>query len=377
MVLRPRITALCLCLCLCLFALPAGAQHSLILPGATRSLLLDALRVGDRLLVTGDHGHILYSDDGGSNWTQAAVPTRVMLTALAFPSPQRGWAVGHDGQILVSVDGGMRWTVQRDGLAAQRRLDRQNLARLETAVEACLRRLGSKALPDERLSACSELAELEAQRDLARERMAEPVHTAPLLDVFFVDDLTGLAVGAFNTLLRTTDGGVTWTAQGAALDNPYEFHLNAITGGPDGKLWIAAEGGLLFHSGDGGATWETLATPYEGSWFGIIRAPGTNTLVVFGLGGNAFRSVDGGRSWQRVATGSARSLAGGVFINRRYALLVGAVGTLLVSGDGGASFAPRDWGGRQGLSAVAHAADHAILVGQGGIHRVHPFGGHP
>ena len=66
-----------------------------------------------------------------------------------------------------------------------------------------------------------------------------------------------------------------------------------------------------------------------------------------------------------------------MFINRRYALLVGAVGTLLVSGDGGASFAPRDWGGRQGLSAVAHAADHAILVGQGGIHRVHPFGGHP
>jgi len=370
MALQLRVAALCLWL----FALQGSAEPSLIVPGATQSLLLDAVRAGDRLLVAGDHGHVLYSDDGGDTWTQAEIPTRAMLTALSFPGPERGWAVGHDGHILVSVDGGERWTLQRDGLAAQRRGDRQQLNRLERAVEDCRRKLGADAGVSERLAACTELVDLEAQLQSARERMAAPTHTPPLLDVFFVDDLTGVAVGAFNTLLRTVDGGVTWTPQHHALDNPDELHLNAVTGGADGRMWIAAEGGLLFYSGDAGATWESLDSPYGGSWFGVIRAPGTDTLVVCGLGGNAFRSVDGGRSWRRVETGSGRSLAGGVFINRRYALLVGAVGTLLVSDDGGASFAPRDWGGRQGLSSAVSAAEHAVLVGQGGIHRVHPFG---
>ena len=56
---------------------------------------------------------------------------------------------------------------------------------------------------------------------------------------------------------------------------------------------------------------------------------------------------------------------------------MGAVGSLLVSSDGGASFRTHDWGGRQGLSAVTSVAGTAILVGQGGIHRASPFGETP
>lgn len=366
-------------ICVALIALAplASAESSLVLPGASRSLLLDAASAGERLVIAGDFGHILYSDDEGDSWIQADVPTRTMLTAVHFPTAQRGWAVGHDGIILHSADAGRSWTQQRDGLRDQAQINRDRLKDVQAELAHCRKRLLATSDAEERLAACSEINELQMDLEDQQAIIDEPLHTPPLLDVFFVDELRGLAVGAFNTLLRTTDGGVNWRLLTDALDNPYDFHLNAITGGPDGRVWIAAEGGLLFASEDAGATWTSLDSPYEGSWFGIIRAPASDTLLVFGLGGNAFRSVDGGQQWQRVDTGTERSLAGGVFVGEQYALLVGSVGTLLASSDGGARFAPRDWGGRQGLSGVAAARERAILVGQGGVHHAPAFGEEP
>ena len=107
------------------------------------------LEDGKRLVVVGDRGHILFSDDQGSTWTQARVPTRQLLTAVFFLDDKRGWAVGHDAQILTSSDGGATWSKQFE--------------------------------------------------DLARE--------APLLDVTFLDARHGFAVGAYGALLETTDGG--------------------------------------------------------------------------------------------------------------------------------------------------------------------------
>jgi len=34
-----------------------------------------------------------------------------------------------------------------------------------------------------------------------------------LWSVYFVNELTGWAVGGYGTILRTTDGGTTWTSQ--------------------------------------------------------------------------------------------------------------------------------------------------------------------
>ena len=67
---------------------------------ASQSLLLDATHAGKRLVVVGDRGHILFSDDQGRTWTQARVPTRQLLTAVFFLDDKRGWAVGHDALVV-------------------------------------------------------------------------------------------------------------------------------------------------------------------------------------------------------------------------------------------------------------------------------------
>jgi photosystem II stability/assembly factor-like uncharacterized protein len=353
---------------------PALAETSLMMPRASEAMLLDAVRAGDRLLVAGDHGHILYSDDEGDTWQQAKVPTRRALTALSFPDPARGWAVGHDGLILATIDAGESWVIQRDGLKAQQKINEEAVRRARGQVEANKEAL----LASENAEQIAELQEIAEELELdledAEAVLEEAINAPPLLDVYFIDEMHGFAVGAFNTLLQTADGGVEWQLGSALLDNPDEYHLNAITGDERGRLWIAAEGGLLYRSEEAGSSWDQLETPYHGSWFGIIHAPASDTLVAFGLRGNVFRSEDAGDSWLRIETNSDRTLAGGVFINNRYALLVGAVGTLLVSDDSARTFRQIASGTRLPLSSVASIAGTALLVGQGGVHRASPFG---
>jgi photosystem II stability/assembly factor-like uncharacterized protein len=371
---RLVLTAIVFMLC-SLLPMPTLAEDALLMPLASQSLLLDVVSIGDELVVVGEHGHILLSDDNGESWRQAQVPSRQMLTAVHFSTPSRGWVVGHDGLILASVDGGEHWVVQRDGLRHQKLLNELKLASLQTRREELRGSLLAAESRGQRSELQLALEDLELDIEDAQYQLQDAVHAPPLLDVFFRDELRGIAVGAFNTLLLTTDGGVSWRYLSDRLENPDEYHLNAVTGDSDGNLWIAGEGGVLFHSADAGENWRTLSSPYAGSWFGIDLALQSGRLLVFGLRGNVFFSDDGGDSWLGSAVATDRSLAGGGFLNERYVMLVGAVGTLLVSEDGGASFSSRPLGERVNLSAVACAGGQALVVGQGGVYRAAGVGG--
>lgn len=350
-------------------ALNASAEDALQMPRAAQSLLLDIVRVDTRLVAVGERGHILYSDDNAGSWSQAQVPVRQLLTAVYFPSDLLGWAVGHDGLILASNDGGQHWVLQRNGLSDQGLLNQQSLKTLESNRQAAQQALLSADSRAKRETLKIELEELALDIEDIQLLLSEPVFAPPLLDVFFSDALRGVAIGAFNTLLITADGGASWKLASRLLDNPEEFHLNAVTGDGLGNLWIAGEGGVIFKSSDYGDHWLALNSPYAGSLFGIDYSKKSARLLLFGLRGNVFYSDDAGESWQRSRVPERRSLAGGHFINQDYAVLAGSVGTLLVSDDGGESFATIAMGSRVNLSAVTCIGGLSVAVGQGGVHK--------
>jgi photosystem II stability/assembly factor-like uncharacterized protein len=339
------------------------------MPRAAQSLLLDIVRVDNHLVAVGERGHILYSDDNADSWSQAQVPVRQLLTAVHFPSGSLGWAVGHDGLILASNDGGQHWVLQRNGLSDQGLLNQQNLKALQSDRQALQRALLTTDSQAKRETLEIELEELTLDIEDSQALLREPVFAPPLLDIFFSDALRGVAIGAFNTLLISGDGGASWKLASRLLDNPEELHLNAVTGDGLGNLWIAGEGGLIFKSSDYGRHWIALDSPYAGSWFGIDYSTTSARLLLFGLRGNVFYSDDSGESWQRSRVPENRSLAGGRFINKDYAVLAGSVGTLLVSDDGGQSFTPMALDSRVNLSAVTCIGGRAVAVGQGGVHK--------
>ena len=63
--------------------------------------LIGVAKAGKRIVAVGLRGHIVYSDDEGKTWTQAAnVPVSVDLLSVSFDDDKNGWAAGHGGAVL-------------------------------------------------------------------------------------------------------------------------------------------------------------------------------------------------------------------------------------------------------------------------------------
>lgn len=320
------------------------------MPLVTQSLLLDLVESGNRVIAIGERGAIILSDDR-SNWRQVAdVPTRATLTALSAVG-SKVWAVGRDGVILASDDAGEHWKAQRR----------------------------DPWLPP-----------TDADSSSAR-------HGAPLLDVLFLDERRGIAVGAYSLFLETSDGGATWNerqiladaapvATAAApgekwtfsrdelkIEDESEPHFNAITRTSDGSLLIAGERGSLLRSRDNGANWQRMKLPYDGSMFGAIGFEGQRAIV-FGLRGHAFETDNLGDTWRELATATELSLLGGARLAGGGVALVGANGLVLVrrSANEALSAGAIDPAGALAAVLPIEGGGAFLVAGENGVARYQP-----
>jgi photosystem II stability/assembly factor-like uncharacterized protein len=301
------------CLAVILIPLAAAAQTDQpaeILPLASQSLLLDVTLAGDRAVAVGERGHILISDDYGRSWSQRPAPTRATLTAVTFAGPQHGWAVGHDNVILHTRDGGLSWQHQY-----------------------------APGGPEIR-------------------------H----LDVHFLDERRGLVVGAYGVGAVTADAGESWEI---IQIHEEELHLNRISRGPDGRMYLAVEAGDILLSTDSGDSWEPMDSPYDGSFFGVLPLS-ARTLLAYALRGHAFRTTDGGDGWSAVEMPAPVLIAHAVRLASGPIVLAGQNEQFFISHDGGRGFAL--WRVPvQGASALAECPDGSLLaVGLNGVHRLTP-----
>ena len=291
--------------------LETPAQKS---PLAARGLVSGLTRAGKRLVAVGQRGHVLLSDDAGKTWQQADVPVSADLVAACFPNEQTGWAVGHDGVILASKDGGLSWSLQLDGLRAN------------AAVAADIKQKAAAQPQSETYKAL--LAEAARNAELGADK--------PFLDVWFADERTGYAVGAYNLAFRTDDGGATWTPWFDRTDNPKFLNLYAIRPA-GGQLFIVGETGLVLKLDPAAQRFRAVAVPYPGTLLGIVGD--SNTLLVYGLRGQAFRSEDAGSSWTKVNAALPATIVAGAALTDQL-VLADVSGRLSRSFDGGRTFQP-------------------------------------
>ncbi len=307
---------------------------------AIRVPLNALVMAGARLVTAGQRGYVLYTDDD-KNWTQAAVPVSSDLTALNFPTPLQGWAVGHEGVILHSTDGGATWTKQLDG---------KQVAELMVKSYKKPARAGDSV---------AQHLQKEA------ETFAAQGADKPFLDVWFEDDKTGFAVGAFNIIMHTEDGGKTWTPWLDRIDNPKGLHLYAIRP-VGGSVFIVGEQGLVLKLDRKEQRFVSVALPYQGTLFGVTGTP--SLTLVFGLRGNVFRSVDGGANWTKVDTGVNASISSGIVRADGSVVLVSQAGQVLVSTDDGVSFKKTQVATAAPAFAVAETGKGTVaLAGLGGV----------
>ncbi|VVN69963.1 WD40/YVTN/BNR-like repeat-containing protein [Pseudomonas fluorescens] len=306
---------------------------------APRSALNAIAQAGERLVVAGVRGHILYSDDQGQRWKQANVPVSVSLTGLCFADASTGWAVGHRGVILKTEDGGQNWTLQLDGFQAAQAIVQLNRNDPERVDEA---------------------------RRLVEEGADKPFLAAQCLSAKQV-----VVVGAYGLAFSTLDGGTHWAPVTALLEGSDSHHLNAVQL-LGGHLYLAGELGGLMRIDTRLRHFTRLDEPYDGSFFGLL-ATADNNLLAFGLRGHLFRSVDQGASWQAVALATSKSLTAGTRLSDGSLLLADESGTGWLSRDDGRTFTAINAQQRFPLVALLATRDGGSLaVGTNGITRFPP-----
>jgi photosystem II stability/assembly factor-like uncharacterized protein len=311
-------------------AAPAAlTEPALVTPKALGAATLAVARAGDRLVAVGERGTVLWSDDGGAHWQQAKVPVQAALTSVRFADERTGWAVGHLGVVLKTEDGGRSWVKQLDGVQA---------------AAALQRAAGS----DER-----------AQRQA--QRMVEEGPDKPFFDLEVIDAKHAVVVGAYGLAFATADGGAHWSPLPTASANPKSLHLYGVRA-VNGQWFIAGEQGLLMKSADNGATFSALASPYKGSFFGLLAAR-SGTLIAYGLRGSAFRSSDGGASWDKLELGTPITVQAGLERAPGELVLLGQTGELFASHDDGRSFASlKTPAGPLPAAGLAPAPDGAWVI---------------
>ncbi|MGJ8669909.1 MAG: WD40/YVTN/BNR-like repeat-containing protein [Oceanococcus sp.] len=149
-----------------------------------------------RAWITGYHGTVLRSDDGGNSWNYMPVESDQLIRRGAFPLRDTAWLVGHRGSIFHTRDAGKHWDVSHH----------------ESGIY--------------------------------------------LRDIAFFDENTGWAVGHEGVILHTSDGGQHWVRQSISdwtmRDLP---RLSGITILDRQRIVIVGEFGVVAYTTDGGHSW--------------------------------------------------------------------------------------------------------------------------
>lgn len=244
-----------------------GAPYDL---GATEQLNAIACRYRGEAWVVGAHGTLLYTNDGGESWSAEVLPTAADLRALATQDQGPVFLAG-DGAFFTGVpdrDGNVAWTSLGDGTTKFR------------ALAAAQQGTTVLALADDGGVWSYEHGALVKRTTIAG---AHAIAVSP-------DGNTALIAG--DGLLRSADGGVTWTALPQSAGTAFEdAHVEndgaALAVGKAGAIaMVDAEGRVLrqqlgtadlhtmhvagwsdsaldgYAAGDGGATWIT----HDGGW---------------------------------------------------------------------------------------------------------------
>jgi photosystem II stability/assembly factor-like uncharacterized protein len=121
------------------------------------------------------------------------------------------------------------------------------------------------------------------------------LRTTPFLglSIAFADDQTGVIAMNNGLMLRTTDGGNDWE-----LLPRTGMVLQKVRKAPDGSLWAVGSLGAIARSTDGGLTWDPFATGISTVVFDI-DFPDALTAVAACGGGLVLRSTDGGVNWEQ------------------------------------------------------------------------------
>ncbi|SEP89478.1 Uncharacterized protein SAMN04488038_102129 [Solimonas aquatica] len=254
---------------------------------------------GDFGEAVGEGGLVLQTTDGGKTWRhEVKAPTQLAMFSVAI-SGARSIAVGQQGMILVR-DGRKPWrsiTPITDRRLLRVSLNKSGLALAVGAFGTVLKSSDYGETWTELKPDWVTLYKTEETSDFVAVRDEPTMYTAKVFE-----DGSMLLGGEYGQINRSTDGGATWTPvyKAPAAENattpPTLFGMNVRD---DGTGYASGQDGLVVMTSDAGQTWTRLETGTQASLFDVASTPDGHVFAVGMRSGLV--STDAGKTWQSLA----------------------------------------------------------------------------
>ena len=231
----------------------------------------------NKVWAVGPVGTIIYSKDGGETWENLSLGRDVTLNGVSFANDSEGWVVGEFGTILHTSDGGKTWQEQKNVL-----------------------NLPKYTRPD--------LSEEDAIKQRVPPLYLEDLF---LVAVDFRNPREGYVAGESGILLKTEDGGETWTNVSSGSFNTL---LSVSLAASTGQHADVATGVLGTVATSSNGQWSILPDIHEHilTWIRDVSFAKNGGLgLACGGKGTVLVTRDGGKTWRPLAKEKLMQAAAG------------------------------------------------------------------
>src|SRR4051812_33772570 len=286
--------------------------------------------IAGRGYAIGDDGTALRTDDGGATWAGLATGTSQDLSRLQAVTPEVVVVLGGDGCVVRRSDDAGATFHKMFVLAETNCPDRVAASFFVTPqVGYLLLRDGNVLRTTDGGQTFGRGTALPGTPASAAGGQGTPADA-----IFTTTDAGIVFLNGTNTAFKTTDAGASWTPV-PAVDPGAVTRMRAISP----TAFYAFGPDTLLRSSDGGVSWQKRPGSAGSTITGIGCATDDICLLSTAAGDKLLRTQDGGASSTPVVASTAPIYASG-FANPNRAVALGAGGATVISDDSGKNYAP-------------------------------------
>jgi len=283
---------------------------------SNRTLGIWANRAG-KIWTVGKYMSILYSSDFGQTWADQLPATKQTLFAPDFYNAFIGFVGGDDGTVMKTVNSGAIWeTISLPSVETF-----HATAMIDDSIIIIGSLTGNVFVSTDQGNSWKQIGEnLEQITDLHAFNDREIIVINKSGDIYkttdggqnwtrtyngphalhgltFISELVGWAAGVHGRILITNDAGNSWTVQ---HDNfHHEFSDIFFTSSLEGWVTSSKFSDSIWHTINGGVTWESIFLPFKTYWHGVTFMDRDTGWIAGGSDGLGvvYRTNDKGQTW--------------------------------------------------------------------------------
>ncbi|NOS84461.1 MAG: T9SS type A sorting domain-containing protein [Ignavibacteria bacterium] len=263
---------------------------------------------------SGDGGTIFKTTNSGNNWQEINSGFVKNLYSLYFTDVNTGYAAGDSGIVIKTSNGGVNWTAQSSGTD-------KNLLSIVFTNSNIGYATGGENNNSQGVIIKTTNGGVNWLTQLS----------GSLLDftsLYFLNSDTGFAVTTSN-LYKTINGGVNWNAV-SGVEGYDIYFINSLTG------YAMGSNANVYKTTNGGDNWFISSTGYNNAYFSIQFFGEFG--IAAGNNGRIMRTTNGGVNWTEIPRITENRLLSIYFTDANTGYIAGYFGAILKTTNGGLSF---------------------------------------